>query len=74
MSAENITTHPKYACKECGSVEVRSELNGYEVFRAEGDQLIHLRSECMEAGLIELHCLSCHEPIEVDDFGSIKFA
>ena len=72
MNTENTGTLPKYACKECGSDEVRSELNGYEVFRAEGDKLIHLRSECMEAGIIELICLSCYTQIEVDDLGSIK--
>lgn len=72
MDCESTETLPKYACKKCGSNEVRSELNGYEVFLAEGDKLIHIRSECMEAGLIELHCLSCYQQIEVDDLGGIK--
>ena len=64
MTSEYNTVSPKYACKECGSDEVRSQFDTYQVFRAEGDRLVHLRSEFPVTGLLALHCNWCDEPIQ----------
>ena len=72
MDPESTGNLPKYACKEYGSDEVRSEFNGYDVFLAEGDKLILIRSEGMEDGVFGLCCLSCNMAIEVDDFAELS--
>lgn len=64
MTSENNATSPKYACKECGSDEVRSQFDTYQVFRAEGDKLVHLRSEFPVTGLLALYCNWCDEQIQ----------
>lgn len=65
MDPENTDTLPKYACKECGSNEVISEMHGFEVFRAVGDKIVHVRSEGTDGGLAGLFCYECDEPIPV---------
>lgn len=64
MTSDNISNSPKYACKECGSDEVRSEYDSYQVFRAEDDKLVHLRSEFPVTGLLALYCNWCGEQIQ----------
>ena len=66
MTSDNTSTSPKYACKECGSDEVRSQIDTYQVFRAEDDKLIHLRSEFPVTGLLALYCNWCDEQIHGD--------
>ena len=66
MTSDNTSTSPKYACKECGSDEVRSQFDTYQVFRAEGDKLVHLRSEFPVTGLLALYCNWCDERIQGD--------
>ena len=72
MNSNSNDVRPKYACCMCGSNEVRNELDTYQVFLAEGDKLVHLRSEYFGTGLLALYCNSCYEPIEVDDLGKIE--
>ena len=66
MNPENTENLPKYACRECGSDELRGEMHGFEVFRAEGDKIIHVRSEGTDGGLGGLFCYECDEPIPVE--------
>ena len=40
MTSENNATSPKFACKECGSDEVRGDFDTYPVFRAEDDKIV----------------------------------
>ena len=56
MTSENNATNPKYACKECGSEEVRGDFDTYQVYRAEGDKLIYLRSEFTDPVILALYC------------------
>ncbi|MYC29806.1 MAG: hypothetical protein F4X65_06930 [Chloroflexi bacterium] len=64
---------PKYACHHCGSEEVRGDLDTYQVYRADGDKLFHLRSEFTDPAILALYCNSCGEKIEIDDLGEIQF-
>ena len=64
MTSENNAISPKYACKECGSDEVMSQFDTYQVFRAEDDKLVHLRSEFPVTGLLALYCNMCGEQIQ----------
>lgn len=66
MTSANLATRPKYACPECGSTEVRGDFDTYQVFLAEGDKLMHLRSECTDPDILRLYCNSCHVEIEAD--------
>ena len=66
MSSDNTTPSPKYACKECGSDEVRGDFDTYPVFRAEDDKIVFLRSELTDTGVMELYCNSCGEEIDED--------
>jgi hypothetical protein len=77
----NLNTHinigikdllPKYACRNCGSDEVRGDFDTYPVFRAEGDKLAHLRSECPDGSVLALYCNECHEPIEIENLAEIN--
>lgn len=63
---------PIYACRICGSDEIRGEPDSYPVFLAEDDKIVYLRSETYANDLSELYCNHCDEPIEVEDFGAIK--
>ena len=63
---------PKYACRECGSDEIRGESDSYPVFRAEDDKIVYLRSETLPGGPSYLYCNECEEPIEADDIGGIE--
>ena len=64
---------PKYACRQCGSDEVRGDLDTYQVYRADGDRLFHLRSEFTDPAILALYCNSCGEKLEIDDLGEIQF-
>ena len=71
MVIGNNDAQPKYACKACGSDEVRGDFDTYQVYRAEGDKLVHLRSEFTDPAILELFCNICHELIEIEDFAGI---
>ena len=62
---------PKYACRNCGSDEVRGDFDTYPVFRAEGDNLVHLRSESAGGSVLTLYCNECQEPIEAEVMSDI---
>ena len=68
MTSENNANSPKYACKECGNDEVRGDFDTYQVYRAEGDKLIHLRSEFTDPAIMALYCndFSCGARIYED--------
>ena len=66
MTSDNTATPPKYDCTECGSTEVRGDFDTYQVFLAEGDKLVHLRSEFTDPALLHLYCNRCHVEIEAD--------
>ena len=72
MESENNEAHPKYACTRCGSDEVRGDFDTYQVFLAEGDRLIHLRSEFTDPAILALYCNHCHVRIEIEDLSEIK--
>ena len=63
----------RYACPHCGSDEVRGDFDTYQVYRAEGDRLIHLRSEWTDPAVLALYCEACGEQIEIDGLDDIKF-
>ena len=63
---------PKYACRVCGSAELRSELNAFDVFIARGDKLVHVRNEGTPGGLQGLYCYECGEAIEAGYLGDIR--
>ena len=63
MTSENNATSPRFACKECGSDEVRGDFDTYPVFRAEDDKIVFLRTESTDTGVLELYCNSCGEEI-----------
>lgn len=67
MTVESSDKSSKYACRICGSVEVRGIFDTYPVFLAEGDRLIYQRLESTGAGIEALYCNECHEQIEIDD-------
>ena len=71
MSTENTDARPKFACGICGSTEVRGGFDTYQVFLAEGDKLIHLRSEWTDPAIMYLYCNHCQYEIEIDDLGEI---
>ena len=66
MNPENTGALPKFACKECGSLEVRNDFDTYQVFLAEDDKLIHLRSEFTDPAILRLYCNFCGEQIDAD--------
>ena len=72
MSTDPGELPPKYACAECGSDEVRGDFDTYQVYRAEGDQLIHLRSEFTDPAVLALYCMECGERIDIEDLREIK--
>ena len=72
MNCKADETQPKYACRQCGSDEVRGGFDTFPVCQAEGDKLIYLRSECPDASVLALFCLQCNERIEVEDLGEIQ--
>lgn len=63
---------PKYACRNCGCTEVRGDFDTYQVYRAEDDKLIHLRSESTDPAVLALYCTECHERIEIEDLAEIR--
>ena len=63
---------PKCACRVCGSVQLRSDLDTYQVFLAQDDKLVHLRSEGAPGGLQSLYCYECGEEIEAGDLGDLS--
>ena len=69
MNPESIVPLPKYACKECGSQEVRGDFDTYQVFLAEDDKLVHLRSEFTDPAILALYCNECGEQIDEDLHG-----
>ena len=71
MVIGNNDAQPKYACTVCGSDEVRGDFDTYQVYRAEGDKLVHLRSEFTDPAILELFCNICHEPIEIEELAGI---
>ena len=72
MTSANTETRPKYACPECGSTEVRGDFDTYQVYLAEGDRLIHLRSEFTDPAILALYCNMCD--VEIDaDLDGVKF-
>ncbi len=72
MTCDDNSALPKYACRHCGSDEVMGGLDTYPVFLAEGDKLIHLRSESTDMGILALYCHSCGKNIEVEYISEIK--
>ena len=74
MSTDITTSLPKYACKECGSDEVRGDFDTYQVYLAEGNRLVHLRSESTDPAILELYCNICGAEIEIDDLGGVIIA
>ena len=72
MSSEPNESRPKYACAECGSDEVRGDFDTYQVYRAEGDKLIHLRSEFTDPAVLALYCTECGESIHIEDLREIE--
>ncbi len=71
MSTKNTDARPKFACGNCGSTEVREDFDTYQVYLAEGDKLIHLRSEWTDPAILSLHCNHCQHKIEIYDLGEI---
>ena len=71
MKSVNNEARPKYACGQCGSVEVRGDFDTYQVYLAEGDKLIHLRPEFTDPAILALYCNSCDERIVIEDRGEI---
>jgi len=63
---------PKYACPKCGSEEVRGDLDSYQVYRAEGQKLVYLRSEFTDPAVLALHCLDCNERIPLGELADIE--
>lgn len=72
MGAENNEARPKYACHRCGSDEVRGDFDTFQVYLAEDDKLIHLRSEFTDPVILALYCYVCDERIEIKDLSEIK--
>lgn len=72
MTSQRNDPLPQYACRICGSGEIRGEPDSYPVFRAEDDKIVYLRSETLPGGLSYLYCNECDEPIEADDLGRIR--
>lgn len=72
MTSQRNDPLPQYACRICGSDEIRGEMDSYPVFRAEDDKIVYLRSETLPGGLSYLYCNECDEPIEADDLGRIR--
>lgn len=66
---------PKYACRLCGSADIRGGLDSYPVFQAEGDMLVYRRSEPSGWGIEYLYCLQCGKQLELteEEFDSINF-
>ena len=71
MKLNNSTESPRYGCRQCGSVKLRGGFDTFQVFRAEGDVVVHLGSEFSASGLLELICYECGKEIEVDDLGEV---
>ena len=65
-------TLPKYACRNCGSHEVRGDFDTYPVFQAEGDKLVFQRKECPDGSVLVFYCTDCHEPIEIENVAEVK--
>ena len=63
---------PKYACRRCGSLKLRSNFDTFQVFRAEGDKIIHIGSDFLASGLWGLYSYECDEEIQVESLGSVK--
>ena len=72
MTTENSSDRPKYACDQCGNDEVRGDFDTYQVYRAEGDRLIHLRSEATDPAILELYCNSCGAEIWLEDLDEVE--
>ena len=72
MNFSSEEAQPKYACRACGSVELRSDLDTFQVFIAIGDKLVHVRSEGTPGGLQGLYCYDCGEQIEAGSLGNIR--
>lgn len=71
MNSNSNEVPPKYGCLRCGSVEVRGGFDTYQVYRAEGDKLIHLRSEFTDPAILALYCNECGGRVEIEDLGEI---
>lgn len=72
MNPESNEARPQYACRVCGADEVRGDFDSYQVYIAQGDKLIHLRSESTDPGVLALYCNRCGEEIEIDDITEIE--
>ena len=71
MNSDDNEVNPKYACTRCGSVEVRGDLDTYQVYLAEDDKLIHLRSEFTDPAILALYCNACGERIQIENLSEI---
>jgi len=72
MDPEGTGTLPKYACKECGSVNIRSDFNGYDIFIARGDKLLHVGDKHLEPLIQALFCLDCDEELPVQSLDDLE--
>ena len=70
--SEAKKTAPKYACPNCGGDEVHSDLNAHDVFRAEGDKIVYLRSNSLDGLVMQLFCVRCGEEVPLDDKSDLK--
>lgn len=71
MNSDHSEVFPKYGCRRCGSVEVRGDFDTYQVYGAEGDKLVHLRSEFTDPAVLALYCNECGERIPIDDLTEV---
>ena len=72
--SETKEATPKYACPSCGGDEVHSDLNAYDVYRAEGDKLVFLRSDGLDGLVTQLFCVNCGEEVPIGDKSELKIS
>ena len=72
MISNDDTAFPKYGCRQCGSVKLRGNFDTFQVFRAEGEVIVHLGSEYLVSGLLGLFCYECDGEIAAESLGDIK--
>ena len=72
MTTDNT---PQYACRLCGSDEIRGDFDSYAVYRAEGDSLVFLYSELTDPIATSLYCVRCGGRLELtqEELGNINF-
>ena len=62
---------PEVCLRRMRSDEVRGDFDTYQVYRAEGDNLIHLRSEFTDPAVLALYCTECGERIGIENLSDI---